>query len=248
MFVLVDDRGPVVHARDLRAEEAVRLRLRVALLAARRVFILLGARHLLLHAHVLRRLAERDRVIAEIDHARIHQAPAERRVVQHALASRECLRWLERDLRCARHALDPAGDHDVRLAVADTTRRVVHGFEPRTAQAIHGDAGHRVGKAREERGHAPDVPVVLAGLVRRAEHDLVDLIVADVGAFEDGADDVRGKIVGAEGCECATIAADGRADVAEDHRIARVGGSRGAKPRGGRHPSIFPRTSPLSSK
>src|SRR5258706_14054216 len=177
MLVLVDQRGPVVHARDLRTEETVGFRLRVTLLAARRVFVLLGARDLLFHANVLRGLAERDRVIAEIDHARIHQAPTERGVVEHALAARERLRWFQWDLRRARHALDSTGDHDIGLAVADPTRRVVHSLEARPTQAIHRDTWHRIRKTSEKRGHATHVPVVLAGLIRRAEHDLVHLIV-----------------------------------------------------------------------
>src|SRR5258705_4382078 len=139
MLVLMDQRGPVVHARDLHAEEAVRPRLRIALLAARRVFVLLDARDLLLHAHVLRGLAERARVIAEIDHARIHETPTQRGVVEHALAARKSFGWFERDLGGARHALDAAGDHDIGLAVADPARRVVHRFEAGAAQAIHGD-------------------------------------------------------------------------------------------------------------
>src|SRR5947199_437811 len=91
MLVLVHKRRAVVHRHDLRGEEAVSLRLRVALLAARGILVLLRARDLLLHTDVLGGLAQRDRVIAEIGHAWIHQTPAKRRVVQDALAARERL-------------------------------------------------------------------------------------------------------------------------------------------------------------
>ena len=161
-------------------------------------------------------------MIAKVDHPRIHQTPPERRVGEHALAARECLRWLQRDEGRARHALDAARDHDVGLTGADTTRGVVHRFEAAPAEAVHRDARHSFRQAREKGRHARDVAVVLAGLVRRAEDDLVDLGVPHVGALEHRADDVRGKIVGTDRGESAGVPAERGPYVPEDHRVARV--------------------------
>ena len=161
-------------------------------------------------------------MIAEVDHPRIHQTPAERRVREHALAAREGLGRLERDERGAAHALDAAGDDQVGLARADASRGVVHRLEPAAAEAVHGHAGHGLGQAGEERGHAPDVAVVLARLVRRAEDHLVDLAVADVGPLEDRADDVRREVVRTDLCERAAVPAERRPDVADDESVAWI--------------------------
>ena len=114
---------------------------------------------------VLGGLAERDRVIAKIGHARIGETPAKCCVHENALAARESLRRLQRHERRARHALDAAGDDEVGLAGADASGRVVHRFEATSAEAVHGDARYGFGESREERRHATDVAVVLAGLI-----------------------------------------------------------------------------------
>ena len=198
MLVIADELLSVVHRLDLSCEEPVRLRARVTILTARGVAVLLGATDVLLHGHVLGGLAERDRVIAEIDHPWVHEAPPERRVREDALAARESLGRLQGHERRSRHALDPARDDEIGLARPDASRRVVHRFEAAAAEPVHGDTGHRLRQPREERCQACDVAVVLAGLVRGAEDDFIDLRVADVGVLEHRAYDVRREVVGAD--------------------------------------------------
>ena len=175
---------------------------------------------MLLPGDVLRGLAERDRVIPEIEHARVHQAPAERRVGENPLAARERFAWLQRHQRSSRHALDATGDEQLRLAGADATGGVVHRLEPAPAETVHGHAGHALGKPREEQGHPADVAVVLARLIRGAEDHLVDGVVAEIGPIDHRADDVRREIVGSDRAQRSAVTPEGRADVAEDQRVA----------------------------
>ena len=75
---------------------------------------------------------------------------------------------------------------------------VAHRLEARAAEAIHGDRRDLVRQAREQHRHARDVAVVLAGLVGRAEDDLID--ARDSGGAlraSERRDDVRREIVGA---------------------------------------------------
>jgi hypothetical protein len=59
-------------------------------------------------------------------------------------------------------------------------------------------AGYFDRKACEERGHARDVAVVLARLVRAAEDDVVDCRRIDRRAIDGSADRQRRQIVGAD--------------------------------------------------
>ena len=79
----------------------------------------------------------------------------------------------------------------------DHARRDVDGFQPRRTEAIHRRTRHGRWEARQQRGHARDVAVVLAGLVRGAEVGILDQCWVDAGSLHDGLDDVGGKIVGA---------------------------------------------------
>src|SRR5947209_6907141 len=99
VLVLADELLAVVHRLDLSGEEPVRLGARVAILAARGVAVLFRAADVLPHRHVLGGLAERDRVIAEVDHPRIGEAPSECRVREDALAAGEGLGRFQRHER-----------------------------------------------------------------------------------------------------------------------------------------------------
>ena len=70
--------------------------------------------------------------------------------------------------------LHAARDREIDLAGADRTRGIADRVEARRAQPVHGDAGHMIRQAREQRRHARDIAVVLASLVGAAEHDLVE--------------------------------------------------------------------------
>src|SRR5581483_8130942 len=133
----------------------------------------------------------------------------ERRVVHRAVASGERGLGFRGHERRPRHRLDAAGDEEVAVpgdhGVAGTHDR----GEPGCAEPVDGDAADRVGKTREQDGHARDVPVVLARLVR---------LRRDAGAVDGGADGERGEVVGPGAREPAAVAADGRAYRAQDHR------------------------------
>ena len=169
-----------------------------ALLAPQRVGVLVLARDPVLAGQVLRRLGHRVDPVPRLDH-RVHEAPAERRVLE-LLVPAEGRAGLPQHVGRAGHALDPPGQHQLRLAEADGARRLADGLEPGRAEPVDGDAGHRVRQAGEEHGHAGDVPVVLAGLVGAAEDHLVER--APVHAREplhQRGDRHRREVVGPDG-------------------------------------------------
>ena len=82
-------------------------------------------------------------------------------------------------------------------------------------------------EARQQRGHARDVAVVLAGLVGGAEVDILDQCGVDAGSRHDGLDDVGGKIVGANRRQCARVPTDRCSESRDDrcsplHLVNRV--------------------------
>ena len=76
-------------------------------------------------------------------------------------------------------------------------------------------------QAREQRGHARDVAIVLAGLVRAAEDHLVDRRIDARVAIEQVANRQRGEIVRAHHGEAAAKTAERRA-----HAVAEIDGAR----------------------
>ena len=112
--------------------------------------------------------------------------------------------FLDSILRAAGHEeVAVAGDHG--MTGADD------GGEPRRAEPVDGDARDRVRQAREQRGEAGDVAVVLARLVGAAEPDVLDLVRGDSRALHGSRDRERRKVVGPDGGESASVAADGSA-------------------------------------
>jgi hypothetical protein len=104
---------------------------------------------------------------------RVHETPAERRVVQLGRPGKRALGLAEHERRPA-HALDPAGDHQLRLARADRARSNPHRLHARAAQPVDRGARHARREPRQQRRHAGDVAVVLARLVGAAEDHVVD--------------------------------------------------------------------------
>ena len=145
MLVLADQLLAVVHGLDLAGEEALSLGARITLLAARGIRILFRAADVLLYADVVGRLAQRDRVVAQIDHPRIDEPPSERRVGEHALAAGKRFRRLQGHERRASHTLDAASDDHVGFPRADPPRGIVHGLEAAAAETVHGDSRHGLG-------------------------------------------------------------------------------------------------------
>ena len=144
-----------------------------ALLGGQREGVLVLAADAALLDDVLGGLAHRVRVV-RIGQARVGEAPAERRVVHRLLAAREGGGRLGHHQRGARHRLDAAGDEDRSIAVGDGVGGADDRLQARAAEAVDGLAGDPGRQAGEQRGHAADVAVVLARLVRRAEDHVVD--------------------------------------------------------------------------
>src|SRR5207237_1327792 len=71
-----------------------------------------------------------------------------------------------------------------------------------------------------QNGHPGDVPVVLAGLVRAAEVDVLHLVGRDPRALDRPTHDEGSEVVRADTGESSSIAADRRANAREDDRSA----------------------------
>jgi hypothetical protein len=112
--------------------------------------------------------------------------------------------------RRAAHRLDPAGDEEVAVPGRDGVASGDDGRQSRGAEPVHGHAGDRLGQPGKQRGHPRDVAVVLAGLVRGAEVDVLDVGRVDSGALDRRRDRDRGEIVGPHCRQPAAVAADGR--------------------------------------
>src|SRR5207245_2817057 len=143
--------------------------------------ILLGSADLVALRHHLGRFAERDRPF--LLPARIHDTPAHGRIGDLRRLPAPWLALLEYPVRGARHALDAARDERVPLARLDRLGRARDRLQPGAAQPVHGLSGHFDRQSRKEQRHAGDVAIVLAGLVRAAEDDVVDRCGIDAGVF-----------------------------------------------------------------
>ena len=202
---------------QLVGEAALRLRGCPALLRTERERVLILARDVPALRDVLarlpHRLAREPLLVAGVD-----EPPAERRVVDRPVAAREGRVGLRGDERRAGHRLDAAGDEEVAVAGDHGMAGADDRGEPRCAEPIDGDARDRVRQAREQRGEAGDVAVVLARLVRAAEPDVLDLLRGDSRALDGSRDRERRKVVGPHGGEPAAVAADRRAHRRQDDR------------------------------
>ncbi|MGA8487968.1 MAG: hypothetical protein WB684_12935 [Gaiella sp.] len=200
--------------------EAARLLRRCpALLRAQRERVLILTRHVPALGDVLARLPHRF-AREPLLVARVDEAPAERRVVDRAVAAREGRVGLRRDERRARHRLDPTGDEQVAVARDHRVAGADDRGEPGGAEPVDGDARHRVGQACEQRGEARDVAVVLPRLVRTAEPEILDLLRRDPGTLDGGGHRKRREVVGAHRGKPAAVPADGRPHRGEDDRAA----------------------------
>ena len=127
---------------------------------------------------------------------------------------------LELDVRRARHRFDAAADEHVAVADGDRVGRRVDRLEPRPAQPVDGLAADLDREVGEQQRHPGDVAVVLAGLVRAAEDDVLDERRVEAGAIDDRAQDGGGEIVRPDARERAPVAADRRADGLDDPGLA----------------------------
>src|SRR5262249_17147617 len=91
------------------------------------------------------------------------------------------------------------------------------------AEPVESDASDGIRKSGEQQRHAGDVAIVLAGLVRAAEIDLVERRPVDLGiALDQRPDGDRGEIVGAHFGERAAIAADRGSGGIADERFGHA--------------------------
>ena len=142
-----------LDARDvdqLVGEAPGRLRLGPAVLGAQRERILVLAADAVALGHVLARLAhalEREQLL----HRRVRESPAERAVVEHAVAARERPVGLARDQRCAAHRLHAAGHEEVAVAREHGMAGRDDRREPGGAEPVDRHACDRFRQAREQR-------------------------------------------------------------------------------------------------
>ena len=119
------------------------------------------------------------------------------------------------------HALDAAGDDEVGVAGGDGAARLHHGLAARGAQPVDRDTRHADGQAGEQRGHAGDVAVLLAGAVGVAVVDVLDRRGVEAGVPGDELGDRQGReVVGADARQAAAVAAEGRAHGIDDVGVA----------------------------
>ena len=204
---------------ELVGEAALVLGLRPAPLRAEGERILVVARDVPALGDVLPRLAHRlPRVPLLVP--RIREAPAERRVVHDAVAPRVRRVGLGRHQRRPRHRLDASRDEEVAVPGDHRVARADDCGEPGRAQAVHGHPRDRLRQSRQQRREPSDVAVVLPGLVRAAEPDVLDLRRRDARALDGGRDRECGEVVGSHRRKPAAVPADRRSHRREDDRAA----------------------------
>ena len=133
--------------------------------------------------------------------------------------AREGLGRLALHERRARHRFDAAGDRDLDLAGAHRPRRRADRIEAGAAEAVDGGGWHGLRQAGEQRRHAGDIAVVLAGLVGAAGVDLVDGARREARRLgERRPDDMGEQVVRPHRRQRAAVAPDRRA-----HALAEKG-------------------------
>ena len=216
--MLVDD--DVADGHELVVEAARGLRVGPAALRPESESVLVLARDAETHGDVLGCLAhrlEREPLLEP----RVRKPPAELGVVGDDVAARPRPVALHHRERRAAHRLDAAGDEEVALPRSDRPARFDDGREAGGAEPVDGDAGNGLRQPGEQQRHARDVPVVLAGLVRAADEDVLDLARRHAGSVDRGTDGEGGEIVGPRPGERAAVTADRRPHGREDHGARR---------------------------
>ena len=194
---------------------------RPATLALERERVLVGAAHAPALGDVLPGLPHALQW-EELGHARVGEAPAERRVVERAVAAGERLCVLAHDERGAAHRFDATGHHQLGFARANRLAGADDSGEPRRAQPVDRHSRDLLGQPGEQQRHASHVAIVLAGLVGAAEVDLLDRGRVEAGQALDGAAQRdRGEIVRSDVRERASVAPHGGAHGGEDHGVGR---------------------------
>ena len=187
---------------------------RPPLLTEYRKSILLVTADVELPREILGRFAHAVRMM-HLGECRVGEPPPDRRVVHVEFAIKGPLA-LGHDEGSAAHALDAAGDEHISAVCFDHPRGDVDCFEPRSAQPVDGASADADRKARKKGGHAGDVAVVFARLIRRAEVDIFDRSRIDACSLHGVLDGMRGQIIRPDTAQDAAIAAKGRAKGGND--------------------------------
>ena len=92
----------------------------------------------------------------------------------------------------------------------------------RAALTVDGRAADRLGPARDEQRHAPDVQRLLADLADAAHLDVLDLPGVEVEAADEAVQRLRGELLGADACKGAVSPPDRGANGIDDERVGHV--------------------------
>src|SRR5215213_1808911 len=150
--------------------------------------------------------------MAHLLHLRIDEAPSQGGVVHRGVAGGEGALRLGDGPGGAAHGLDTPANVHIGLAQHHGAGSLGHGVEPRTAQAVDRDARDLLWETGQEQGHSGDVAVVLSGLVRAPEVDILDLRGRHAAPLHEGLEDCRAEVVWTDGAQGAAVAADRGAD------------------------------------
>jgi len=199
---------------DLVIELAGGLRLGPALLALQSEAVLVRAGNPVQSCDILGGLTQRDRGVPR-RHRRIHEAPADRGVVQFLRAAIR-LAGLAQHVGRAAHRLHSSRHHDVAAARLDHARGHIHGLQTRRAEPVDRGPRDLHWKPRKQRRHARDISIVLARLVRGAEVDLVDKARIHAGPRHHSLDHVRSQVIRPHRGQGPTVTPDGSANGCDD--------------------------------
>ena len=189
-------------------------------MAGQREAVLLLARDAVLRGQGLGRDPERVGVAQRL-HPRVHQSPAQGGVLEGCGAGRIGPSGLRHHPRRAAHGLDATPDRELRVTGHHGARCLSDRLEARAAEPVDGRSGHLLREPRQQRRHARHIAVVLPGLVRAAEEDLVERGRIDLGAVDDRAQHVGGQVIGANPGEDTAVSSERTADSSHDHRLGR---------------------------
>ncbi len=165
------------HRYDFGREEAARLRVECALLAAQRERVLVRPGDPTLHRDVLGGLRHSLDTEAGFE-ILVDETPPQGRVL-NSLLTPVGGRGLAHHQRGARHRFHAASQRQIDLTREYRARSATHCVETGAAQAVDGHARNTLRQAGQQQAHARDVAVVLTRLVGATEVHLVELRPVD---------------------------------------------------------------------
>ncbi len=165
--------------------------------------------------HVLARLAHRVGVV-DRGQRRVDESPAQCRVDELVGAALKGSFGLEHHVGSAAHRFHPAGHEDVTIADCDRVCGGVDRLEPAATQTIHGQASDLRRQASQQGSHPGNVSIVLTGLVRAAQDDVLDERRVDSRSVEKCPNHGRRQIVRAYASQRPAVPAERRPQRGDD--------------------------------